>query len=340
MSKRKPSRHHNWTAAGTGLLLLALFVAFYVHHTNTPVSPETRTVTVEIPQGTGFSGAADILDRAGLIKNRPLFYLLVIGKQVHRQIRAGEYEFSTAMTPRQIVKKLVKGEIKVYTVPIPEDLNLREIADRLAGYKLVDPEQFIALAHDREFLASLGIDGPSAEGYLFPATYSFTRSMTQREIMRRMVREFRRRITPAMVARAEALGMTMGEWVTLASLIGKESGCGPEKPMISAVFHNRLKKGMKLQSDPTAVYDLDNFHGAITRRHLRRRAPYNTYWIAGLPPGPIANPGLDSLKAALAPAPVDYLYFVSNNNGSHYFSSTLLAHREATVKYQTDKQKN
>ena len=340
MSKRKSFKHRVWRTAGTIILLLALFVPFYVYHTNTAVAPETRTVTVDIPQGTGFFGATDILDRAGLIKNRPLFYVLVIGKQAHRQIRAGEYEFTTAMTPRQIVKKLVKGEIKHHRVTIPEDLTLREIAERLAEHKLADPEQFIALAHDRKFLASLDIDAASAEGYLFPDTYLLDRTMSQREIMRLMVREFRKRVTPDMIVRAEALGMTMGEWVTLASLIGKESGCRSEKPLISAVFHNRLKKGMKLQSDPTAVYDLAHFNGTITRRHLRRRVPHNTYWIAGLPPGPIANPGLDSLKAALEPAPVDYLYFVSNNNGSHYFSSTLLAHRQAIVKYQTDRKKN
>ncbi|HOG07456.1 MAG: endolytic transglycosylase MltG [Syntrophales bacterium] len=340
MSKRKSFKHRVWRTAGTIILLLALFVPFYVYHTNTAVAPETRTVTVDIPQGTGFFGATDILDRAGLIKNRPLYYVLVIGKQAHRQIRAGEYEFTTAMTPRQIVKKLVKGEIKHHRVTIPEDLTLREIAERLAEHKLADPEQFIALAHDRKFLASLDIDAASAEGYLFPDTYLLDRTMSQREIMRLMVREFRKRVTPDMIVRAEALGMTMGEWVTLASLIGKESGCRSEKPLISAVFHNRLKKGMKLQSDPTAVYDLAHFNGTITRRHLRRRVPHNTYWIAGLPPGPIANPGLDSLKAALEPAPVDYLYFVSNNNGSHYFSSTLLAHRQAIVKYQTDRKKN
>ncbi len=172
----------------------------------------------------------------------------------------------------------------------------------------------------REFLASLGIEAESIEGYLFPETYQFDRSMTTKEVIRIIVRQFWKEITPEMRSRAEKIGLTLNEWVTLASIIGKESGNKDEKPLISAVFHNRLKRGMKLQSDPTAVYHLERAGTpvkTVLRSHLQTDTPHNTYLIDGLPPGPIANPGIDSLRAALYPANVNYLYFVSKNDGSH-----------------------
>jgi UPF0755 protein len=163
--------------------------------------------------------------------------------------------------------------------------------------------------------------------------------MGSKEIIQIMNQEFWKRFTPDMRRRAAAMGMTITEVVTLASLIGKETGFKDEKPLISAVFHNRLKKGMKLQSDPTAVYNLEDFDGKIRKSHLQRETPHNTYRISGLPPGPIANPDTESLKAALYPAKVDYLYFVANNNGSHQFSTTLIGHQQAVSKYQTLRKK-
>lgn len=197
----------------------------------------------------------------------------------------------------------------------------------------------MSLSTDAKFLASFGIEGANAEGYLYPDTYLFDKSMNAKDIMKIMVNQFRKMFTLKMQKRAEELGMTMPQIITLASLIGKESGYKDEKPLVSAVFHNRLKKRMKLQCDPTAVYDLKNFTGTITRKHLMRNTPYNTYRIDGLPPGPIANPAIDSLQAALYPAPVNYLYFVSNNDGSHQFSSNLSAHNNAVLKYQIKRKK-
>jgi UPF0755 protein len=180
----------------------------------------------------------------------------------------------------------------------------------------------------------LGIKGKSIEGYLFPNTYHFDRSMSTRQIMKIMHSEFWKKVTPEMVKRANELGFDLNQFVTFASIVGKESGNQPEKKTISAVFHNRLKKKIRLQSDPTAVYDLDNFNGKVLRSHLRRNSPYNTYIIRGLPPGPIANPGLTSLKAALYPAPVKHLYFVSKKDGSHFFSSSLDVHNQAAYHYR------
>ena len=166
--------------------------------------------------------------------------------------------------------------------------------------------------------------------------------MTTKEVIRIIVRQFWKEITPEMRKRAEKIGLTLNEWVTLASIIGKESGNKDEKPLISAVFHNRLKRGMKLQSDPTAVYHLEQAGTpvkTVLRRHLKTDTPHNTYRINGLPPGPIANPGIDSLRAALYPANVDYLYFVAKNDGSHQFSTNLDAHNQAVSKYQINRQK-
>jgi UPF0755 protein len=163
--------------------------------------------------------------------------------------------------------------------------------------------------------------------------------MTIREIVNILVSQFWTKVTPQMVKRAQELGMTTTEFVTLASLIGKESGYKEEKALISAVFHNRLKKGMKLQSDPTAIYSFNQYNSIVKRKHLDNDTPYNTYKIRGLPPGPIANPGIDSLQAALYPAPVNSLYFVSNNDGTHKFSSNLAAHAQAVLKYQIKRKK-
>jgi UPF0755 protein len=204
---------------------------------------------------------------------------------------------------------------------------------------LVDEKAFMNLASDSKFLRSLNIHSSFIEGYLYPDTYLFDRSMGTREIIQIMVDRFWKAMTPEMQKRADELGMSLHKVVTLASIIGKESGYKDEKALISAVFHNRLKKGMKLQSDPTAVYDLGTFNGSITRTHLRRETPYNTYHINGLPPSPIGNPAVDSMQAALYPAPVNYLYFVSNNNGSHNFSSNLKDHNKAVLRYQIERKK-
>ncbi len=221
---------------------------------------------------------------------------------------------------------------------IPEDFTLKQIAERLAADRLVDEKIFIDVVTDRQFLTSLKIPASSAEGYLYPDTYALNRAMTTREIVRSMVSQFWKQVTPEMLARAQALGLSTHEFVTLASLIGKETGYRDEKTLVSGVFHNRLKKGMRLQSDPTAVYDLRNYSSRVTRRQLDNDSPYNTYRIKGLPPSPIANPGIDSLRAALYPASVNYLYFVSNNDGTHQFSTNLIAHNEAVLKHQIKRQ--
>lgn len=315
-----------------GLLILSSLV--FVNFASQPIGQSSKTILVDIPRGIGFMEIIDILDNAGLVDNKPFFYTLAIMKGAARQIRAGEYELSDAMSPIDIINKLVEGDIKAYPVTIPEDFTVKEIAARLAANKLVPEKTFLKLAFDQNFVKTLNIPGKTLEGYLYPETYKLDRSMGSKEIIQLMNQQFWKRFTPDMRQRATAMGMTITEVVTLASIIGKETGFKDEKPLISAVFHNRLKKGMKLQSDPTAVYNLDDFDGKIRKSHLLRDAPHNTYRNNGLPPGPIANPDIDSLTAALYPAKVNYLYFVANNNGSHHFSSTLIDHHQAVSKYQ------
>ena len=317
--------------------MATLFCLTFLNYAVTPSDNKNKISTVSISRGSSFFKVTDILYKAGLIKHRPLFCLLAVLKNVPKHIKAGEYELVSSMSPLEIIDKLVRGDIKRYRVLIPEDITLREIAARLAG--LVNEDEFMTLVSDPSFLDFLGIEDTTAEGYLFPDTYTFNRTMGTREIIETMVRQFRKKVTPEMIRRVGELGLTVSEFVTLASIIGKESGQTDEKPLISAVFHNRLKRGMKLQSDPTAVYDVKYFDGNIKRSDLRRNTPHNTYRINGLPPGPIANPGLDSLYAALYPAPVDYLYFVSKNDGSHHFSSNFISHLQAVLKYQIEMKK-
>ncbi|TRZ75461.1 MAG: endolytic transglycosylase MltG [Deltaproteobacteria bacterium] len=339
MRIRTTTRKHRKSPAIIFMVIIFFVLLAGLYYALSPTDSRKEPVIVDIPRGTSFLQSVDLLEEAGLVKHKYLFYALVITRNAQGNIRAGEYELLTSMSPMEIIDKLVKGQIKTYDVPIPEDFTMREIAVRLVSYRLVDEKQFLSLSKDTKLLAELDIEGRSVEGYLYPETYKFDKSMGPRAIIEAMVTQFRKRFTPAMEKRAKELGMTLHEVVTLASLIGKETGYEKEKPQVSAVFHNRLRKKMKLQSDPTSVYDLESFAGAVKKKHLLRKSPYNTYIIDGLPPSPIANPAIDSLQAALYPAPGNYLYFVSNNDGSHKFSSSLSAHNKAVLKYQINRKK-
>jgi len=341
MKKSKKTELHILLACGAFVLISAL--AVLIHYSYTPINPygnKDAMVIVDIPTGSSFVKVTEILNKAGLIKSRYLFYYLALTKRAFRSIHAGEYEFSDSMTPGEVLDKLLSGDIKRYRTTIPEDLTIKEIAERLMKDRLIVEKEFMELAYDRDFLNTLGIKAKSIEGYLFPNTYDFDRSMSTRQIMKIMHSQFLKRVTPEMVKKAKELGLVdLNQFVTFASIVGKESGNQPEKKTISAVFHNRLKKRMPLQSDPTAVYDLEDFSGKIRRSHLKRKSPYNTYIVRGLPPGPIANPGIDSLNAALNPEQVNYLYFVSKKDGTHYFSASLDMHNQAAKQYRDIKYK-
>jgi UPF0755 protein len=323
------------------LPVLALFAAagilaafWFLGTIRYPATGQDEIVTVYIPRGATFSQVVNLLDEKGLVRSRLFFRAMAHFYNAPRQIKAGEYEFSRALPQGEILGKLINGDVKKHTIVVPEGFTVRLIAARLAANGLVDEKEFLRLAKDREFLATLKIPGPSAEGFLFPDTYNFDRTMDARTIMKMMSDQFWVKVTGAMIEKARSEGLSLKEWVTLASIIEKETGRKDEMPLVSAVFHNRLRIKMPLQSDPTVIYGIENFDGNLTRTHLERQNPYNSYLNRGLPPGPICNPGMDALTAALNPATVEYFYFVSRNDGSHQFSATLAEHSRAVRKYQ------
>ena len=294
---------------------------------------------VTIPPGVTLTQVTHILKEKKIIRNQRLFSLLARLRGRANSIKSGEYQLSNRMLPDEILDKLVRGEQIRYSITIPEGLTLVQTASLFEKMGLANKERFIQLATDPEFIASLGMDEETLEGYLFPDTYKFIRNIKEKNIIRMMVKRFNEIYNQEFRKRQQELGFTRREIITLASMIEKETAYSKEKPLISAVFHNRLKRNMRLQCDPTVIYGLNNFSGRLTKKDLMTYTPYNTYLIKGFPPTPIANPGLDSIRAALYPAKVDYLYFVSKNNGTHYFSSTLTEHNQAVYKYQKVSQK-
>jgi UPF0755 protein len=311
------------------ILFVVLMIAFF-YYAKSPVNDLTVTQKIDIPRGSSFTQITEILCEAGLVKNRPLFWLLALGKGVAGHIRAGQYELAVSMSPSAILDKLVRGNLKSYIVTLPEGLTYHEIVKRLASINLITETEFLTLSIDKVFLDSLGIKGNSIEGYLYPDTYYLNQSMSTKEVMRVMVSQFWKEVSPEMLKRAQELHLSTTEFVTLASIIGKETVYKEEKTLVSVVFHNRLKKEIPLQSDPTAIYGLER-EGKLVKKvgkyYRKSDTPYNTYRVVGLPPGPIANPDIDSLRAALYPAPVDYLYIVvAHKDGTHKFSTNIDTH--------------
>ncbi|MBP2668863.1 MAG: aminodeoxychorismate lyase, partial [Deltaproteobacteria bacterium] len=246
----------------------------------------------------------------------------------------GEYTFSRPPSTFEVWQKVFHGDVVTYKVTVPPGANLYDVALLLKEHSLAEPEAFLAAATSPAELERLGIPGNSAEGYLFPETYTLVKPVTPEEILEEMVRMFRKRFTPEMERKVKASGFSLQQVVTIASIIEKETGIDAEKPLVSAVIRRRLSLGMPLQMDPTVIYGVKRFDGTVTRKDLRTPGPYNTYTTLGLPPGPIANPGMPALVAALTPADVDYLYFVSRNDGSHAFSRTLQEHNRAVESFR------
>lgn len=317
------------------ILVVAVVVSTHLYITFfTPASREGGVRTVYIQKGLGFRVVAGNLEKAGVVRDAESFIYAARLLGAYKKVQAGEYDLDSSMTPLAILDTLTKGRVKNHLVTIPEGYNIQEVAGVLGAEGLVDPGEFTDRATDRYFVAALGLDGATLEGYLFPDTYSFTRGMSVDEIITKMADKFKAVYLAEFDERARAKGMSMRTVVTLASIIEKETGAQGERDLISAVFHNRLKKRIRLQSDPTVIYAVKDFDGNLTRKHLQAKTPYNTYVNYGLPPGPIANPGKASLQAAISPARAEYLYFVSRNDGTHHFSSSLKEHNRAVDSFQ------
>ena len=290
--------------------------------------------TFTVSRGAGLSRIASDLAAAGLVRNARATKWLgrVLGEST--RLRAGEYDLSASWTAAEILAHLSSGAVKTYPVVIPEGLRASEIAARLEAAGLVDATAFLAAVEDAEFAHSLGIENPTLEGYLFPDTYRFAHDLPAREVARKLVDQFHV-VWQTLEPQARESGMSMREVVTLASIVEKETGTAEERPIIAAVFLNRLNRKMRLETDPAVIYGIPDFDGNLKRRHLTDRSnPYNTYRHKGLPPGPIASPGVDALRAVVEPAENEYLYFVSRNDGTHQFSRSYREHTNAVNRYQ------
>ena len=299
-----------------------------------PAQEHPPSKVVVIPDGSTFQYVASLLEHERLIKSRNAFVLLGKFQSADRKVHAGEYELNPGLTPAEILSKLLNGQVLLHPLTIPEGLTITQIADLVSQQGLTDRAEFLRFTKDREFIVSLGIKAETLEGYLYPDTYKFPRGVKAREVLVAMVEQLKQVLGPDLLARMQELKMTMHEVLTLASVIEKETGSGGERPEISAVFHNRLKKHIPLQSDPTVIYGLPAFDGNLHKKDLSSPSPYNTYRVQGLPPGPIANPGIQAIRATLYPSDSRSLYFVSRNDGTHQFSATLIEHNKAVEKYQ------
>ncbi|MCG8566126.1 MAG: endolytic transglycosylase MltG [Desulfobacterales bacterium] len=318
-------------------LVLALSFLGARQFLTTPVQPQRTTTRFVIPSGENLTGIALQLKEQELISNAFFFGLYARYQGAAASLQAGEYLFDAPHTPVEILSILKKGKVKLYRITLPEGLNMKETAAVVDRSGFCDKTDFLRLCTDADFIRELGIASHSLEGYLYPDTYFFPITADCRQIISKMVESLDRVYGNEWKKRGTELGFNRQEVLTLASIIEKETGKAFERPLISSVFHNRIHKGMKLQSDPTVIYGDPNFKGRIRTRHLRRKTPYNTYVIKGLPLGPIANPGAAAIEAALYPDKSDFLFFVSKNDRTHKFSKTLKEHNRAVRKYQLNR---
>jgi len=315
-------------------LLGAAAVAQSLRWALSPALASAPPVIFDVRPGASLGEVARDLESRGLIRNAVAFKLLARYRELDGALQVGEYEISAELAPGEILARIVEGRVVVYEVVIPEGLTASQIALRVEAAGLASAADFSAFASDPESAGSLGIEGSSLEGYLFPETYRLPRGLGAREVAKVFVDQFFqvwREIEP----KAQSQKLSMLEVVTLASIVEKETAAPEERPLIASVFRNRLKRGMRLETDPTVIYGIPDFDGNLRRRDLENAEnPYNTYQIPGLPPGPIANPGADALRAVVNPANSEYLFFVSRNDGTHFFSKTYAEHERAVDRYQ------
>jgi len=323
-------------SAGAFLFTFGL-VCFYidlVSYAEKPFGDFNTKNTIIISAGQSLSGISERLHQAGIINHPVKFNLFARIKGYDKKIKAGEYVLAPVISPGKILKIFVSGKVLLHRITIPEGCNLRQIASIFAKAGFGAENKFIKLANDPYFVHKTGVKAQTLEGYLFPDTYSFPKDATPEKILSTMVKRFWFVFNDTWKKQAKKIEFSIHQAVTLASIIEKETGASFERPIISSVFHNRLKKKMRLESDPTVIYAIKDFKGNIKRKHLVTETPYNTYKIKGLPPGPIANPGRKAIEAALFPADTQYLYFVSKRDNTHKFSTNLESHSKAVRKYQ------
>ncbi|HEY0969383.1 MAG TPA: endolytic transglycosylase MltG [Gemmatimonadales bacterium] len=293
-----------------------------------------EAVRVVVPRGASLGVVADSLERTGVIGSARMFRLYAKLTDRDRSIKAGTYELRQGISWSELLDALTEGRGVVVTVTIPEGMALPAVESLLVARLEVPSDSVAAVVRDSTLRARLGIPTPTLEGYLFPATYTFVPGTSARAAVEEMVDQFERRWRPGWTARLDSLDMTRHQLVTLASIVEKEARVAEERPVIAAVYHNRLDAGMPLQADPTVQYALGAHVDRVLYKHLETDSPYNTYRNAGLPPGPIASPGTASIVATLYPVPVSYMYFVARPDGRHEFRDTFAEHTRARAEVQ------
>lgn len=321
------------------ILITAIFL-FIITQTlifaSIPMETDGEQVKVIVKSGTGLWDIADRLKNDGVIYSSSLFMLCSL--PYRGKVIAGEYSLRKDMSILDVVQKMGRGERNIYTLKIIEGHNLYNIAESAGKATIMGNEEFLLLARDHRFLQRLGIPGDSLEGYLVPDTYYYSKEVDPDVFIETIVKKtFKNFEKEDIKKRMDVLNFDIHKTLTLASIIEREAKLKEEKPIISAVFHNRLKKGMPLDADPTVIYGTRAFNEPIKKTDLITHTPYNTYTFAGLPKGPICNPDKNSIIAALYPASVEYLYFVSKNDGTHVFSRDMDEHSRFVAQYQRSK---
>jgi UPF0755 protein len=324
------------------IFLVLIGIDFYQKVFTPYAGYDGKAITINIKPGAAVSGIARLLNRQRIIANYYYFRIYYRLFFNHMSFKTGEYQFDRPMTMKEVIEKLHQGLVVLHKVTIKEGLTIPEIAQQLADYRNLDIDirEFIYLARSPASIRSLDPRAPDLEGYLFPDTYLVRKDITDQEMVQLMVHRFKDTFSNSMKWRAREINLTVREVVTLASLIEKETSSREERFLISSVFHNRLRQGMGMDCDPTVIYALkrDNLYtGKLGWNDLKYDSPYNTRLHRGLPPGPICNPGFDSIEAALYPENTRYLFFVAKDTRSHYFSATLDEHNRAVRKYIIDR---
>jgi UPF0755 protein len=296
---------------------------------------EAGSLVVEIPAGEGALGIAQRLSAADAIRSPEAFVFLSLARGSFRGLRAGEYELPRGGSTLSVLSLIESGRVRQHAVLLPEGSTIAELGAILENARLASAADITRVSSDPAFLRAHGIDATSAEGYAFPDTYHFVRGQTAEQILGRMVQRMQQKLTPEMRARTQERKLSIHALLTLASIVEREAIVDDERRLIAAVFWNRLRQNIPLQADPTVQYAAGKERRSLTRVDLQTDHPYNTYMRSGLPPGPIASPGLASIEAALDPAPVPYLFFVKKDDQRHTFSVTLEDHNAAVARYRS-----
>lgn len=313
-------------------VFLLIGLIWYLACLYVPSGQGSVVCDISFPPGSGIRKLANELKAGGVIRSSWHFVLMTRLRGDAHRLKAGEYRFSDDMTPDTILNKIVTGEADYRKFTLPEGYSVYQAAELLEQKGYFRKDTFLKKCRDKSFLLRFGLKETSVEGYLYPATYNLSRGGSEEQLLEQMIGQSDKNY--AALQEGDSTGrFTRHEIVTLASIIEKEAVSADEKPLISSVFHNRLRIGMPLQSDPTAVYGVRAFSGKVSKADIQRPSPYNTYLNKGLPPGPIGNPGRDAIKAAMSPAKTGFLYFVARQDGTHQFSQNLADHNRAVVRY-------